>query len=176
MELICANFALRPWRPGDETALAKHANDREVWINLNDRFPHPYTRADAVAWVGRPEARQRPPMTFAIAIGEEAVGRIGMRRLDDVHRKVAEIGYWLGRAHWGKGIATEALKRVTTYAFESFDIERLQARVFDRDAASCRVLEKAGYELEARLKRSVLKDGEILDALVYARLRHPPGA
>jgi [ribosomal protein S5]-alanine N-acetyltransferase len=169
MELKLMRCALRPWRVGDEASLVRHANNRRVWRNLS-RLPHPYTTADADAWISRASA-QSPPTDFAIAVQDEAVGGIGVEIGRDVFYRSAEIGYWLGEPYWGLGIATEALRAMTEYAFTTFDLCRLHAGVFEWNPASMRVLEKAGYALEARHRKNVTKDGETIDRLVYALVR-----
>lgn len=161
---------LRDWRPGDEEALARHANNRKIWINLRDRFPHPYTLADAKKWI-RQTSAEVPQDQFAIVIDREAVGGIGLEIRTDVFRRSAEIGYWLGESFWGRGIATAALRAVTDYAFKTFDLCRIDAGIFEWNPASIRVLEKAGYLCEARLKKSVTKEGQTIDQLLYARVR-----
>lgn len=171
MEIQCARVSLRPWRRGDERALVRHADNPKIWRNLRDRFPHPYTWSDAVEWIRIVEGQGEPALHFAIVLDGEAIGSVGFERLADVERRVAEIGYWLGERHWGKGIATEAVITASTYAFETFEIDRLHARVFEWNPASCRVLEKAGYGLEARLRRSAFKDGRTIDQLLYVRFR-----
>jgi RimJ/RimL family protein N-acetyltransferase len=168
--LEAPGFLLRPWASGDEDALARHANNRNVWLNLRDRFPHPYTREDAARWIALC-APVVPPQNLAIAVGSEAVGGIGLERGADVYRRTAEVGYWLGESFWGRGIATAALRRFSEYAFETFDLVRLHAGVFEHNRRSARVLEKAGYTLEVRRRRAVFKDGRILDELAYFRLR-----
>jgi RimJ/RimL family protein N-acetyltransferase len=165
------SIVLRPWARTDIDSLVRYANNRKVWINLRDLFPHPYTRTDAKKWIGHCESEASKPANFAIELSGEAIGGVGVRLLDDVHRLTAEIGYWIGEPFWGKGIATEALKRTTRYALAEFGLERLQATVFEWNPASARVLEKAGYVLEGRLRRSIFKDGRIGDALLYAMLR-----
>jgi RimJ/RimL family protein N-acetyltransferase len=154
---------------GDEASLVRHANNRLVWRNLS-RLPHPYTTADAHAWIARAGA-QSPVTDFAIAVDGEAVGGIGVELGRDVFHRSAEIGYWLGEAYWGRGIATEAVRALTEYAFVTFDLCRLHAGVFEWNPASMRVLEKAGYTLEARHRKNVTKDGETIDRLVYALVR-----
>lgn len=150
--------------------LVRHADDRDVWINLRDRFPHPYTRADARSWI-RSAAAERPTRHFAIEVDGRAVGGIGIHPMTDVHRGTAEIGYWLGREYWGRGIATEAVRALTEHAFASFDLARLEATVYEWNPASARVLEKAGFQLEGRLRKSIIKDGRTIDSLLYARVR-----
>ena len=162
---------LRAWRRSDISALIQYANNRKIWLNLRNVFPHPYTRAEADEWIALCESNQGPPTHFAIELQGEAIGGIGCRLLDDVNCKTAEIGYWLGEPFWGRGIATAALKQTTEYTFEIFAVERLQATVFEWNPASARVLEKTGYKLEGRLRRSIFKDGRLADSLLYARIR-----
>ncbi|MFB3816204.1 MAG: GNAT family N-acetyltransferase [Candidatus Methylomirabilales bacterium] len=170
MELRLSRCLLRPWRDGDQEALVRHANNRNVWINLRDRFPHPYTRSDAEAWL-RLMAQLPPGTQFAVEVEGEAGGGIGLDLQPDVHRRSAEIGYWLGEQFWGRGIMTEAVVAVTAHAFASFDLCRVHACVFAWNPASSRVLEKAGYQLEGRLRKSVTKAGQTIDQLIYAIVR-----
>jgi [ribosomal protein S5]-alanine N-acetyltransferase len=169
MELKLTRGTLRPWRVGDEASLVANANNRRVWRNLS-RLPHPYTHADADAWISRARV-QSPPTDFAIEVDGAAVGGIGIEIGRDVFYRSAEVGYWLGERWWGRGIASEALRAVTEYAFATFDLCRLHAGVFEWNPASMRVLEKAGYTLEARHRKNVTKDGETIDRLVYALVR-----
>ncbi len=161
---------LRPWRRGDEPALVRHANNPKVAAFLRDSFPHPYTPQDARTWVDHCQ-QQDPPREYAITAPEGAVGSVGLIAFEDIHRCGAEIGYWLGEAYWGRGIATAALVVLSEWAFSRLGLARLQAGVIEGNTASTRVLEKAGYTLEARLKRAVIKRGEIRDLLLYARVR-----
>ena len=161
---------LRSWRDTDVDALVRHANDREVWINLRDQFPHPYTIDDAREWVQLAREAQ-PETSFAIAVDGEAVGGIGITLNKDVHRHSAEVGYWIGRAFWGRGIATDAVRAISSWAFANFDLCRLYAGVFAWNPASARVLEKAGFTLEGRLHKSAIKDGHTTDELLYALIR-----
>ena len=170
MELELKTCSVRSWRPGDVSSLVRHANDRAVWRNLLDGFPFPYTLADAEHWV-RHASSTLPETHFAITVLDEAVGGIGFTLLEDVHRRTARIGYWLGVPFWGRGIATEALTAVTAFAFENFDLARLEATVFEWNPASGRVLEKAGYALEGRLRCSVTKDGRTIDSFLYGLVR-----
>ncbi len=167
MQLDCGPCALRSWQPGDEDALVRHANDRDVWLNLRDCFPHPYTHADAAAWV-RLATSRTPETDFAITVDGQAVGGIGLIVRDDIERTSAEIGYWLGRAFWGRGLATAAVRGLTEHAFRRHALTRVYALVFAENAASIRVLEKAGYRCEGRLRRSAIKDGVVRDQVLYA--------
>lgn len=170
MELELGGVRVRSWRAGDEPALARHATSRKVWRNVRDQFPHPYTLADAVEWV-RAASAARPETSFAIEVDGEAGGGIGVMLQDDVNRYSGEIGYWLGEAFWGRGIMTEVVRAFTAYAYEAYDLRRLYARVFAWNASSARVLEKAGYALEGRLRRAAVKEGEETDELLYAAVR-----
>ncbi len=139
-------------------------------MNLRDRFPHPYTPADAKEWI-RQTSEITPQTQFAMVVGGAAVGGIGLEVRRDVFRRSAEIGYWLGEPFWGRGITTEAVLAVTEYAFKTFDLCRIDAGVFEWNRASMRVLEKAGYVCEARLKKSITKEGQTIDQFIYMQLR-----
>ncbi len=153
---------VRSWRETDAESLARHANNVHVANWLRDAFPHPYSLADARAFLAR--ARGADPKTvFAIAVDGEAVGGIGFTLHADVERVAAEIGYWLGEPYWRRGIMTEALRAVTEFAVKQHRLTRVYALPFEGNAASCRVLEKAGYVLEARLRKSAIKGGKIID-------------
>jgi len=160
---------LRPWQEEDVEVLPALANNRLIWRNLTNRFPHPYLRQDAVAWVALANRDPTNARHFAIETEEGVVGGVGFERQQDLSTRTAEIGYWIGEPFWGRGFATEAVKRATDQAFEDFDFVRLQAGVLEWNPASCRVLEKAGYALECRLARHIYKDGSICDQLVYVR-------
>ena len=172
LDLGVAGAVVRPWRRGDEAALVRHANNRKVWINLRDRFPHPYTPADAEQWIAFATA-QDPQTNFAIAVGDEPVGGVGLDLKTDVERRSAEVGIWLGEAWWGKGIGTAAAKAMTEWAFASFDVCRLYCSVFAWNGASMRILEKAGWACEAQLRKAATKDGKTIDVYLYAIVREP---
>jgi ribosomal-protein-alanine N-acetyltransferase len=174
MHLSLASCDVRSWRTSDVDSLVRHANNRKVWLNLRDAFPHPYTKRDAREFI-RSVRQRTPETTFAIAVDGDAAGSIGFVLHPDVERVSAEIGYWLAEPFWGRGIATEALAAVTTHAIEAHGLTRVYALPFAWNAASCRVLEKAGYVLEARLRRSAIKNGEITDQMQYAFIAPPSG-
>lgn len=165
-----AACTLREWRRGDEPSLVRHANNRNVWINLRDSFPFPYRPADAKAWI-RLASTDAVGQVFAIDVDGFAVGAIGLRPGEDVHRASAEIGYWLGEEFWNRGISTEAVKAVTAHAFEKLEMVRVHAEVFAWNTASMRVLEKAGFVKEGVLAKSALKDRKVIDQVLYARTR-----
>ena len=176
MELILPVGVVRAWQPSDASSLALHANDRGIWLNLRDRFPHPYSLAAAEAFITM--ATGMSPVTFfAIAVDGEAVGGIGYTLHEDVERISAETGYWLGTSFSNRGIMTSALMALTRYAFDQHpDLRRIYALPYAWSGASMRVLEKTGYRLEGRMRQSAIKDGKVTDQLMYAILREelPP--
>jgi len=166
MRLILNTCEVRSWRGSDLDALVRHADNRRISVNLRDRFPHPYTVRDGRAFL-KQTLGEHPETTFAIAVDGQAIGTIGYQLQGDVERVSAEIGYWLAESFWGRGIATDALIALTQYAVATHALTRVYALPFASNAASCRVLEKAGFRLEGRLRRSAIKDGEVIDQLQY---------
>jgi [ribosomal protein S5]-alanine N-acetyltransferase len=170
MQLILKHCIIRPWRLDDAESLARHANNRKVWIALRDLFPHPYTIEDAHTFM-KSVINSEPVTLFCIETNSAAVGGIGIHLGVDVHRQTAELGYWLSQEFWGLGIMTEAVAAFTDFCFEKFPLRRIYAEPFANNPASVRVLEKAGFVFEGRLKNNVLKDGKLLDSLLYARTK-----
>jgi [ribosomal protein S5]-alanine N-acetyltransferase len=168
MQLVLKKCTIRPWRLDDAESVARHANNRKVWLVVRDTFPHPYTIDDAHEFI-RGAIAEQLATRFCIEINGTAVGGIGVHPGQDVHRHTATVGYWLGEEFWGRGIMTEAVIAVTDFFFENFPLRRISAEVFANNPASARVLEKAGFTFEGRLKDHVLKDGKLLDSLLYAR-------
>ena len=170
MQLVLKSCTIRPWRLDDAESLAKHANNRRVWLALRDAFPHPYTANDANKFLQNATTAQ-PTTNFCIEVDGVAVGGIGIHLGRDVHRHTAEFGYWLAEEFWRRSIMTEAVGAFTDFCFDKFSLHRIYAEPFANNPASARVLEKAGFVLEGRLKNNVVKDGELLDSLMYARTK-----
>lgn len=164
------NYKLRNWKISDVDSLVEHANNYNVAKWLTNQFPYPYDKNAGRAFIDS-TSNDNPQKVFAIEIDGKAVGSIGIFPQSDIHEKSAEIGYWLSEEYWGKGIMPKAIAEMIDYGFESFDIVRIYARPFSNNKGSQRVLEKAGLELEARLKRSIYKNGEYLDELIYSKLK-----
>jgi len=160
---------LRPWVPADKPSLIANANNRAVWRNLTERFPHPYTEADADAWL-RIAGSPGLSVNFAIELGGDAIGGIGARAGEGTFARTAQLGYWLGEPHWGRGIATAAGRALIGQLEVDARFVRLEAPVFEWNPASMRVLEKLGFEREAVLRKSVTKDGQLIDSVLYVRL------
>ena len=134
------------------------------------RFPYPYT-VEAARWWIEYCNKSQPPTHLAIVVEGELAGGCGYDVLEFERCAGAEAGYWLNPAYWGRGIATAAFKTLTDLAFSSTNLHRVQATIYSPNFASARVAEKSGYRLEARLRDALSKNGEIYDALIYARLR-----
>ncbi|HET9158492.1 MAG TPA: GNAT family N-acetyltransferase [Myxococcaceae bacterium] len=172
MRRVLDRCELRPLQPEDAPSLARMANDISVWRNLRDMFPHPYTLEHARGFIEH-TLSQDPTPHRAIVVDGLAVGTLGLKLGVDVERTSAELGYWLGAPYRGRGIMTEAIRAFTDEAFETFSLTRIFALPFAHNAASCRALEKAGFELEGILRRSCIKEGQIQDQRQYARVREP---
>jgi len=164
------NFILRPWQRGDEDSLCKYANNYNIWRNLRDTFPYPYTWQDAEQWINIAN-NQNPTHNLAIVVDGAAVGGIGITIHQGNYRHNAEIGYWLAEPFWGQGIVTEALRQMTDYTFYHFEVHRIEAHVYEYNPSSARVLVKNGYQYEGTMRKSVMKEGILYDAYLYAKLR-----
>jgi RimJ/RimL family protein N-acetyltransferase len=172
MRRVLERCELRPYVEEDAPSLARLANDLSVWRNLRDAFPHPYLLEHAIGFIAYTRG-QPPGCHMAVVVDGQAVGGIGLKLGTDVERVSAELGYWLGAPHRGRGVMTEAIRAFTDDAFERFSLTRIFALPFAHNTASCRALEKAGFTLEGTLRRSAIKDGEITDQRLYARVPLP---
>jgi RimJ/RimL family protein N-acetyltransferase len=172
MHLKLTRCSLRSWEELDAESLARYANNRKIWANLRDGFPHPYRLEHAEAFIEMAR-RQRPESLLAIAVGDEAVGGIGCHLRADVERFGAEMGYFLAEPCWGRGIVTEVVRAFVPYALETFGLVRIFAEPYAHNRASCRVLEKAGFQHEGTLRRNSFKDGRFVDQELYAFVLDP---
>ena len=160
-------FHLRPFTIEDLTSLVKFANNFNIAKNLMDVFPNPYTEENGKAFI-EIATKNIPPNILAIEINGEAAGAIGLHPQNDIYRKNAELGYWLAEPYWGKGIITEAIKQMVDYGFGHWDFTRIYARPFGSNIASQKALQKAGFVLEAKLEKTIFKNDEFHDELIYA--------
>jgi ribosomal-protein-alanine N-acetyltransferase len=156
------NFELRAFQHSDLNSLVNHANNYNIAKNLSDKFPFPYTQDHGIAFINL-ALSATPQEIFAIVVNEEVAGSIGVHPQHDFYRKNAELGYWIAEEYWGRGIVPAAVKLMVNYGFSTFDITRIYARTFDTNIKSQRVLEKAGFTLEAELKETFYKFGTIYD-------------
>ena len=159
-------FTLRPWKKSDLDSLVKYANNKNIAKFLTNKFPHPYTKKDGIAFI-KFASTTEPIHIFAIDVDGEAVGGIGIHPQSDIHEKNAEIGYWIAEPFWGKGIASKAIKMMIDFAFITFEINRIYAMTFETNTVSQNVLIKNGFVLEAHFKKIVFKNNEYFDELIY---------
>ena len=161
------NVKLRPWKKSDVTFFVNNATNPKIAANMTDRFPQPYTEKDAKTFIKN--AMQISPATrFAILLDDIVVGSIGLYPQEDINRLNAELGYWLAEQYWSKGIMSEAIQYILTYAFEVLPIDRIFARPFPTNIASQKILEKNGFMLDATIKGGLVKNGKKMDELIYA--------
>ncbi len=161
-------ISLRPWTLADTTVLTDYYNNVNIWNNLRNYIPHPYTIEDAEKFINT-QIEIFPTLNFAILNEEKIVGGIGITLLDDVYAMNVELGYWIAEPFWGKGIATIAVGLMTQYVLETFAINRIVAEVFDYNKASMRVLEKNGFYLESVRRKGILKNEFLYDDFVWVK-------
>lgn len=160
---------LREWKKSDAGPLAKIANNKKIWDNVRDRLPFPYTKKDAKEWLSLVK-KQETVTTFCLEADGQLAGSIGFTLKEDVYRKNAEIGYFVGEEYWGQGVATEAVRQLVDYMQKNFDLTRIYAEVFEYNKASMKVLEKNGFYLECIRKKAAIKNNVILDDYVWVKL------
>ena len=160
---------LREWKKSDSTALAKIANNKKIWDNVRDRLPYPYTEQDAKEWLALVK-KQKIVTTFCVEADGELAGSIGFTLKEDVYRKSAEIGYFIGENFWGQGIATEAIRQLVGYIEKNFDLVRIYAEVFEHNKASMKVLEKNGFYLESIRKKAAIKNNIVINDFVWVKI------
>lgn len=167
---------LRHWRADDLAALLRHADDPQVVRGLGERFSSPYTRADGEAFLAG-HVVEGDGLQRAVEIGGEACGGIGLRPGRDERRCGAALGYWLGRAHWNRGVMTRVVAAYAPWVMRQLSLARLEATVFDDNPASARVLLANGFAEEGRMRCAVLdRHGVLHDLRLFARTEDTPGA
>lgn len=167
MKIDIGRHMIRDWARNDAADLARVDDNPRIAANLRDRFPSPYSLPAAETYLAGVTS-QTPRTAFAIATATTVIGGIGLMPGQDVHRFSAELGYWLGESYWGNGIMTSAVCALVSYGFREFSLNRIYAEPYAANVASIRVLEKAGFSLEGRLRASVVKNGKVLDQFLYA--------
>nr|DAV53409.1 MAG TPA: acetyltransferase [Caudoviricetes sp.] len=167
--MICR---IRKWELSDATDLAAALSNKKIQDNLRDGLPYPYTEQDGTDYISAMlSADENEIFAFAITVDEKLVGSIGIFRQGNIHRQTAELGYYIAEEYWGRGIMTEAVRQICVYVFEKSDIIRIYAEPFAYNAASCRVLEKAGFQYEGTLRSNAVKNGEVIDMKMYSLLK-----
>lgn len=164
--------SIRKWKLSDAKDLVVACSNKKVQDNLRDGLPYPYTEQDGVDFISAMlAADENETFAFAITVDDKAVGSIGVFRQTNIHRQTAELGYYVAEEYWGKGIMTEAVKQICKYVFDNSDIIRIFAEPFAYNAASCRVLEKAGFQYEGTLRSNTVKNGKVIDMKMYSLLK-----
>lgn len=167
------NISLTEIRESDLPAYVELLSEREIY-ERTVRIPYPYTQKDAESWIQSTGDHRKQGLfgEWAIRNAEgNLIGGVGFAepfRIGQTHK--AEIGYWLAKPHWSRGIMTEAVKKLCDLAFTDLGLVRITAHIFDFNLASERVLEKCGFQLEGHLKKHFLKDGKHFDGKLYAKV------
>jgi len=162
-------ISLRALEDIDASSLAELANNKKIWDNLRDIMPYPYSIENANLFIDLTK-KENPQVTFAIEFEGKLCGVIGLVPQQDVYKKTAEIGYWIGEPFWNKGIATKAVQLITDYAFNELDFVRLHTGVFEYNTASMKVLEKCGFKKEGVFEKAIIKNGKIWDEHRYSKV------
>jgi ribosomal-protein-alanine N-acetyltransferase len=162
-------IVLRPWQKQDAQELAAVANNRNIWNNVRDALPNPYTVMDALQWIAYVND-QKPVLNFAIVSNGKVAGSIGCTPKEDISRKTIEIGYFIGEPYWNNGLATEAVKQLMDFITTRLDIVRIEAHVFASNKASMTVLRKNGFYLEAIHRKGAFKNNELIDDYLWVKL------
>ena len=167
--MICK---IRKWMLSDVADLTAAISNKKVQDNLRDGIPYPYTEQDGVDFISAMlSADENDTFAFTITVDEKVIGSIGVYRQENIHRQTAELGYYIAEEYWGKGIMTEAIKQICQYVFQKSDILRIYAEPFASNEASCRVLEKAGFQYEGTLRNNAVKNGKVIDMKMYSILK-----
>lgn len=163
---------IRKWELSDARNLAAALSNKKIQDNLRDGLPYPYTEQDGREFISAMlSADENETFAFAITVDNVAIGSIGIFRQENIHRRTAELGYYIAEEYWGKGIMTEAVRQICEYVFSKSDIIRIFAEPFAYNIASCRVLEKAGFQCEGTLRSNALKNGKVMDMKMYSKIK-----
>lgn len=163
---------IRKWELSDAKDLAAALSNKKVQDNLRDGLPYPYTEQDGKEFISAMlSADENETFAFAIMVDDKVVGSIGIFRQGNIHSQTAELGYYIAEEYWGKGIMTEAVKQICAYVFAKSDIIRIYAEPFAYNIASCRVLEKVGFQYEGTLRSNAVKNGKVIDMKMYSLLK-----
>lgn len=166
------NCKIKKWELTDAGDLARVLSNTKVQDNLRDGLPYPYTEKDGTDYISAMlSADENETFAFAIVSDNKVIGSIGVFRQENIHRQTAELGYCIAEEYWGKGIMTDAVKQICKYVFDKSDIIRIYAEPFAYNTASCRVLEKAGFQYEGTLRSNAVKKGKIIDMKMYSLLK-----
>ena len=167
--MICR---IRKWKLSDAADLAMAISNKKIQNNLRDGLPYPYTEQDGANFISDMlSVDENETFAFAITVDDKVVGSIGVFRQGNIHRLTAELGYYIAEEYWGRGLMTEAVRQICEYVFDKSDIIRIYAEPFEYNIASCRVLEKVGFQYEGTLRNNAVKNGKIIDMKMYSLLK-----
>lgn len=181
--LTLSKSILRPWCSLDHKSLVHAANNPNIARSLRNRFPSPYTQADAEWWITHAASEPFPKRSLAIVnpTTNEVIGGIGLELGTDVACRTAELGYWLSEEYWGRGIMGEAARAFVEYGFRELKVGdkdgnelgiwRIVGECYAHNKGSTAVLEKAGLGFERLVKGNVRKDGKVVDSLSFYMTR-----
>ena len=171
---IDGSFYISDITPNDKAAYLEHLTEKQIYDQTLN-IPYPYTEKDANWWINHiSEETQKQGKSVNWAIRRQdgyLVGGIGYHGLEVGKTHKAELGYWLCKPYWGKGLMTQAVKKVVEFGLEELGLIRITAHIFDFNTGSARVLEKSGFQLEGHLRKNYKKDGKIFDGKLYAKVR-----
>ena len=163
---------IRKWKLSDAADLATAISNKKIQNNLRDGLPYPYLEQDAADFISDMlSTDENEVFAFAITVDNKVVGSIGVFRQENIHRLTAELGYYIAEEYWGRGIMTEAVRQTCEYVFDKSNIIRIYAEPFAYNIASCRVLEKAGFQYEGTLRDNAVKNGKVIDMKMYSLLK-----
>lgn len=163
---------IREWALSDASDLSAALSNKKIQDNLRDGLPYPYTEQDGKDYISAMlSANENNTFAFAITIDDKVIGSIGVFRQENIHRLSTELGYYIAEEYWGKGIMTEAVKQICGYVFDKSDIVRIYAEPFAYNFASCRVLEKSGFQYEGTLRKNAIKNNKLVDMKMYSLLK-----
>ena len=166
------DISIRKWKVEDAEQLKDAINNKNILDNLRDGIPFPYTIEDAKEFIKQTlNAPKDSQYSWAILIDNKVIGSIGVFRKENIHYQTAEIGYYIAEEYWGKGIMTKVLKEVCNFIFNETDIIRIFAEPFSYNIASCKVLEKVGFEFEGTLRNNAIKNNKIIDMKMYSIIK-----
>jgi ribosomal-protein-alanine N-acetyltransferase len=174
MKLVNDHIHLSEFQVTDKPALLAHLQEKDIY-DRTLRIPYPYTEADADEWLAltaKITRQQGQPVRWAVRNEDDClIGGCGFDGFQVGKSHRAEIGYWLAKPYWGRGIMPAVVRHACEFAFEGWGLVKITAHVFSFNAASARVLEKCGFEQEGFLRKHYLKDGQLIDARLFGLVK-----
>jgi RimJ/RimL family protein N-acetyltransferase len=167
------NVVLRKLSPTDAGSITEHIKDKAVirWLLV---VPYPYRKRDAERFIRARQNERRTRKSYTFGISPKGKNEIiGIIDLSDIDRedKKAEIGYWIGKRFWGRGLMTEAINLMAGFGFRELRLNKIYARIFEGNLASMKALEKNNFLHEGILRNEIRKYGRWIDEYYYGLLR-----